>query len=133
VKQTRLKQKPAIALITGCFFVLLLASSAPHRVHHVFDDLCLSEKNTADAGSKGQTHPDGHSDHDHDCHNHGSGGSAKADCVTQAVAQNVHLASAEATEVGYLEVESENRPPVTLTQHFRFSLSPFSQRAPPRA
>jgi hypothetical protein len=39
VEQTPLKQKPGLALITGWFFVLLLASSAPHRVHHAFEDL----------------------------------------------------------------------------------------------
>jgi hypothetical protein len=106
VEQTPLKQKPGLALITGWFFVLLLASSAPHRVHHAFEDLGFSQKSSVDAatGSEGHTHADansGHDNHGHE-HDHSSGGSAKADCVTQAVAQNFHFASAEATEVSYL-------------------------------
>jgi hypothetical protein len=137
VKQTRLKQKPGLALITGWFFVLLLASSAPHRVHHVFEDLRFSERSRADAatGSKSDTHIDESSEHDNEGHehDHSSGSSAKADCATQAVAQNSHMTPAQATEVSYLELESETEPAVTLSLHYHFSLSPFSQRAPPKA
>jgi hypothetical protein len=135
VKQTRLKQKPGLALITGWFFVLLLVSSAPHRVHHAFEDLRFSQKSNADAatGSEGHTHAHDNSEHDNHGHEHdrSSGGSAKADCIAQAVAQNFHLASAQGTEVSYLELGSETRPAVTLAPRYHFSLSPFSQRAPP--
>jgi hypothetical protein len=137
VKQTRLKQKPGLALITGWFFVFLLVSSAPHRVHHAFEDLRFSQKSNADAatGSEGHTHAHDNSEHDNHGHEHdrSSGGSAKADCVTQAVAQNFHLASAQGTEVSYIELGSETRPAVTLAPRYHFSLSPFSQRAPPQA
>lgn len=137
MKQTRLKQKPGLALITGWFFVLLLVSSAPHRVHHAFEDLRFSQKSNADAAtsSEGHTHAHDNSEHDNHGHEHdrSSGGSAKADCVNQAVAQNFHFASAQATEVSYLELESETRPAVTLAPRYHFSLSPFSQRAPPQA
>jgi hypothetical protein len=137
VKQTRLNQKPGLALVTGWFFVLLLASSAPHRVHHAFEDLDFSQKSSADAttGSNGHTHNDENSEHDPDGHehDHSSGGSAKTDCVAQAVAQNFHFAPAPATEVSYLELESETQPAVTLAPHYQFRPSPFSQRAPPKA
>lgn len=134
MKQTCL-QKPGLALITGWFFVLLLVSSAPHRVHHAFEDLRFSQKSNADAAtsSEGHTHAHDNSEHDNHGHEHNSGGSTKADCVTQAVAQNFHFASAQATEVSYLELESETRPAVTLAPRYNFSLSPFSQRAPPQA
>jgi hypothetical protein len=137
VKQTRLTRRSVLALGTGWFFVLLLASSAPHRVHHAFEDLGFSQKSSADAAtrSEGYTHLDENSEHDADGHehDHSSGGSAKADCVVQAVAQNFHLAPAQATEFSYLELQSETQPAVTLARHYQFSLSPFSQRAPPQA
>ena len=136
MKQTRLTRRSALALGTGWFFVLLLASSAPHRVHHAFEDLGFSQKSSADAatGSKGHTHHDENSEHDNASHehDHSSGGSAKTDCVAQAVAQNFHLAPAQATEVSYLELQSQTQPAVTLAPHYQFSLSPFSQRAPPQ-
>jgi hypothetical protein len=53
--------------------------------------------------------------------------------VAQAVAQHSHITPAQATEFGYLELESKPQPAVTLSWHYHFSPSPFSQRAPPRA
>ena len=136
MKQTRLKQKPGLALVTGWFFVLLLASSAPHRVHHAFEDLSFLPKSSADAAtlSDGHAHVDensGHHNATHE-HDHSSGGSAKADCVAQAVAQNFQLAPAQAIEVSYLKLESATQPADTLAPHYHFRPSPFSQRAPPQ-
>ena len=136
MKQTRLTRRSALALGTGWFFVLVLASSAPHRVHHVFEDLSFSHKSSDDAATRSEAHAhlDENSEHDNAGHEHdrSSGGSAKADCIAQAVAQNFHLAPAQATEVSYLELQSQTQPAVTLAPHYQFSLSPFSQRAPPQ-
>jgi hypothetical protein len=136
VKQTRLTRRSALALGTGWFFVLLLASSAPHRVHHAFEDLRFPQKRSADAATRSEAHAhlDENSEHDNASHehDHSSGGSAKADCIAQAVAQNFHLAAAQAIEVSYLELQSQTQPAVTLARHYQFSLSPFSQRAPPQ-
>src|SRR5918992_5438094 len=49
VTQDRHNRKPGLALITIWFFVLLLVSSAPHRVHHLFEELPLSTKSSDDA------------------------------------------------------------------------------------
>jgi hypothetical protein len=136
VKQDRPNQEPGLALVTVWFFVLLLISSAPHRVHHVFEDLRSSPKSSADLATRSEAHAhvDESSEHDNASHEHDhrSGGSAKADCIAQAVAQNFHLAPAQATEVSYLELQSQTQPAVTLAPHYQFSLSPFSQRAPPQ-
>jgi hypothetical protein len=135
VKQDRHNQKPNLALVTIGFFVLLLVSSAPHRVHHIFEELGVSPKNSDDAASPTPPHSQAEQDSEHDDagheHDHNSGGSAKADCVAQAIAQNSHVAPAQATEVDYLELASKTQPAVTLSRHCHFSPSPFSQRAPP--
>ncbi len=135
MKQDRHNQKPNLALVTIGFFVLLLVSSAPHRVHHIFEELGVSPKNSDDAASPTPPHSQAEQDSEHDDagheHDHNSGGSAKADCVAQAIAQNSHVAPAQATEVDYLELASKTQPAVTLSRHCHFSPSPFSQRAPP--
>jgi hypothetical protein len=137
VKQDRHNQKSGLALVTIGFFVLLLVSSAPHRVHHLFEELGVTLKSSADAATPTRPHSHGeqNSEHDDSGHEHdqNSGGSAKADCVAQAVAQNSHVAPAQATEVDYLELASKTQPAVTLSWHYHFSPSPFSQRAPPQA
>ena len=130
------KREQGLALGTVWFFVLLLALSAPHRVHHLFEELGVSPKTSDDAATA--TPPHGHPEqnpeqdnpaHEHD---HNSHGTAKADCTVQAVAQNFHVAPEQAIEIDYREFESQTQPAVTLSWHYHFSSSPFSQRAPPR-
>ena len=137
MKQDRFNRKPGLALVTIGFFVLLLVSSAPHRVHHLFEELGVSPKSSDDAATPTPPHSQAEQDSEHDDagheHDHNSGGSAKADCVAQAVAQNSHVAPAQAIEADYLELASKTQPAVTLSWHYHFSPSPFSQRAPPRA
>jgi hypothetical protein len=132
-----LKGRGKTRLALAAAFLFFILYSAPHRVHHLFEDLSVSPKSSDNAARP--TAPHGHSEqnsedrnagHDHD---HSSGGSAKADCMAQAVAQNSHITPAQATEVDYLELESKTQPAVTLSWHYHFSPSPFSQRAPPRA
>ena len=122
--------------LAGAFLFFVLYS-APHRVHHLFEELGVSSKSSDHAAepTAPHDHPAQNSEHDNASHehDHSSDGSAKAECVIQAVAQNFHFAPAQATEVSYLELEAETRPAVSVAPHYHFSLSPFSQRAPPRA
>jgi hypothetical protein len=133
VSEGRVKTRLALAA-AFLFFVLY---SAPHRVHHLFEELGVSPESSDDAatGSERHTHRDDNSEHNNDSHKHDntSGGSAKADCIIQAVAQNFHFAPPQATDVSYLELKAEIRPAVSVAPHYHFSLSPFSQRAPPQA
>jgi hypothetical protein len=137
VPQDRRNQNRGLALVTVWFFLLLLVSSAPHRVHHFFEDLRISSKFSDDAATpfEARAHVYGNSEHDNTSHehDHSSGGSAKADCIAQAVAQNFHLAPAQAIEVSSLKRESKTQPAETLAPHYHFCPSPFCQRAPPRA
>lgn len=84
--------------------------------------------------SEAHAYLDEESEHDNASHEHdqSSGGSAKADCIAQAVAQNSHLAPTHAIEISYLKLESETQPADTLAPHYHFRPSPYSQRAPPQ-
>ena len=122
-------------LALAAAFLFFVLYSAPHRVHHLFEELGVSPKSNDDSATPTAphdypTHNSAHNNAGHE-HDHSSGGSAKADCAAQAVAQNSHLAPAQAIKVGYPKVESEAQPADTLTWHYHFRPSPFSQRAPP--
>jgi hypothetical protein len=122
--------------LAGAFLFFVLYS-APHRVHHLFEELGVSPKSSDDVAmaTGPHSHAEQNSAHDNPGHEHdqNSRGSAKADCTVQAVAQNFHLAPEQAIEIDYLELESQTQPAVTLSWHYHFSPSPFSQRAPPLA
>jgi hypothetical protein len=137
VHTASLKGRGKTRLALAATFLFFVLYSAPHRVHHLFEELSVSPERSDDAATdfKRHTHRDNNSEHNNDGHqhDHSSGGSAKADCMAQAVAQNFHLAPAQAIEVSYLKLESETQPADTLTWHYHFRPSPFSQRAPPRA
>lgn len=137
VHTASLKVRGKTHLALAAAFLFFVLYSAPHRVHHLFEELGVSPKSSDDAANPNapHDHPNQNSAHDnagHE-HDHSSGGSAKADCVAQAVAQNFHLAPAQAIEVSYPKLESETQPADTLTWHYHFRPSPFSQRAPPPA
>jgi hypothetical protein len=137
VQNHRFKRERGLALGTVWFFVLLLALSAPHRVHHLFEGLGVSPQTSDDAARAAAPHghPEQNSEHDNPGHehDHNSRGSAKADCTVQAVTQNFHVAPEQAIAIDYRELESQTQPAVTLSWHYHFRPSPFSQRAPPRA
>ena len=137
VHTASLKVRGKTRLALAAAFLFFLLYSAPHRVHHLFEELGVLPKSSDDAGSPTAPHDhpiqnSAHKNTGHE-HDHSSGGSAKADCVAQAVAQNFHLAPAQAIEVSYPKLESETQPTDTLTWHYHFRPSPFSQRAPPPA
>jgi hypothetical protein len=137
VHTASLKGRGKTRLALAATFLFFVLYSAPHRVHHLFEELSVSPERSDDAATPTAPHDHptqnsayNNAGHEHD---HSSGGSAKADCMAQAVAQNFHLAPAQAIEVSYLKLESETQPADTLTWHYHFRPSPFSQRAPPRA
>jgi hypothetical protein len=134
---TYLQRRGKTRLALAAAFLFFNLFSAPHRVHHLFEDPGVSPKSSDDAATPTapHDHPAQNSEHDnadHE-HDHSSGGSAKADCTVRAVAKNFHLAPAQAIGVSCLKLESETQPADTLQWHYHFSPSPFSQRAPPRA
>ena len=137
MRQALLARRGRARLTLAAAFLFFLLYSAPHRVHHLFEELGVSRKTSDDAAKATAPHdrPERNAEHDNPGHehDHNSRGSAKADCTVQAVAQNFHVAPEQAIVIGYRELESQTRPAVTLSWHYHFSPSPFSQRAPPGA
>lgn len=131
-----LERQGKMRLALAGAFLFFVLYSAPHRVHHLFEDLGVSSQSSDHAAIPTAPHEHHEQDsaqdnasHEHD---HRSRGSAKADCTVQAVAQNFHVAPAQSIEVSYLKIESETQWADTLAWHYHFVPSPFSQRAPPR-
>jgi hypothetical protein len=127
------------SLRAGCavgiafLFVLFLAASAPHGVHHFFEKLSFPV---------GATHSHAHEGHHH--HESGNKGHSdgqerespepqQADCVIQSVAHQSHISSVQLIEIPFLEVSSAPDADHRVFISALFNPSPFSQRAPPAA
>jgi hypothetical protein len=123
-------------------FVLFLAASAPHRVHHLFENLRKTHVRdhhihpSTQSGARGHTHGDAHSagplhaDTTHDDQNHD--GTTQTICLLQGAAQHSHLSAAQPVSIIFLKVEFEERLDRLLLLLSPFNPSPFSQRAPPK-
>jgi hypothetical protein len=101
-------------------FVLFIAASAPHRVHHFFEKLPFPVA---------ETHSDGHDHHAGD--ERESSEPQQAGCVMQSVAQQSHISSVQLIEGPFLEVSSAQNADHRVVISASFNPSPFSQRAPP--
>ena len=111
-------------LSVAAVFVFFLAASAPHRVHHFFEQFpAPAEQRVA--------HADGaqHSHHDH----HNPKPKQQNDCVVLSVAQNAHASLVQAFHFTVIASAVARCGESTVTVVSSFNPSPFSQRAPPRA
>jgi hypothetical protein len=127
--------------IISCF-VLFLAASAPHRVHHLFENLPKthprdhhihpSTQSSATDHTHGDAHSAGplHADTTHDDQNHD--GTTQTICLLQGAAQHSHLSTAHLVTVAFLNIESKERQEGPFLRLSPFNPSPFSQRAPPK-
>jgi hypothetical protein len=109
-------------------FVLFLTVSAPHRVHHIFEQ----PPPVAQKYFHGHDHEAGDKDHSRG-HDHESPNPRHSDCALQSVAQNTHISSAQLIEVPFLEIALVRNPDRRIVASSFFDASPFSQRAPPAA
>jgi hypothetical protein len=108
-------------------FVFFLAASAPHRVHHFFEQF------PAPAGqdiAHAHEHADGahHSHHDH----HNPKPKQQNDCVVLSVAQNAHASLVQVFDFAVISSAVVRRGESPTTSVSSFNPSPFSQRAPPQ-
>jgi hypothetical protein len=110
-------------------FVLFLTASAPHRVHHFFEQLQFP---VAHKHSHGHDHDAADTAHRH-APDHDSPKPQHSDCVVQSVAQNSHVSSVQLIEVPFLEIALAHKPDPGIVASSFFDASPFSQRAPPAA
>ena len=130
--------------IISCF-VLFLTASAPHRVHHLFENLPKTHDQDDHAHPSIQSVTTSAVDHDadddehsapahagatHDDQNHD--GTAQTVCLLQNAGQHSHLSNAQLVEMTFLSIQSEERPDGSSFLLSRFNPSPFSQSAPPK-
>ena len=142
--KTVLRDPRAIcSLGSASFFVLLLAASAPHRVHHLFENyrglnhIHPSSRSGATSAVDDHTHRHGHpvdplhAGTTHNDKNHGD--TAQTVCLLQSVSQHSHLSIVSLVEIPFLSTESDERSGRLFLRLSPFNPSPFSQRAPPEA
>jgi hypothetical protein len=141
VKKIILNFRAICSLGTLSLFILFLAASQPHRVHHFFEDLRLSSKGHV------HSHP---ADHHHDRASEAADGaspaplhtsapkhdanhdtSSQTTCVVQAAAHHAHLAALTCTVIPFSSTELTSRAVYIVSSPACFNPSPFSQRAPP--
>lgn len=137
MKTISINPRSYIALGIVSLFVSFLAASAPHRVHHLFED--LQEASIDGTPIHGSTAPVRHHIHahpgplhagsTHDDHNHD--GTTQTVCLLQSAAQHCHVSIVSLFEIASLTIGVQNQsdPPFLTFSHF--DPAPFSQRAPP--
>lgn len=127
-------------------FVVFLAASAPHRVHHLFENLPKPYGQDHHAHSSMQSGTTSAVDHDTNDHEHSASpahagtthddqnhdDTAQTVCLLQSAAQHSHLSTAQPVSIIFLKVEFEERLDLLPLLLSPFNPSPFSQRAPPK-
>ena len=128
-------RKPVSGSVRGLYlsivavFGFFLAASAPHRVHHFFEQLPTAKHSVA--ASETHDHADGaeHGDSDH----HKRPTSQPTDCFVLSVAQNVHASLVQTFTFVAVERAVAHQFDQAMAETSAFNPSPFSQRAPPLA
>jgi hypothetical protein len=117
-----------LSLIAAFWF--FIAASAPHRVHHFFEQFATSLK---DDLAHVQTQRPSGSEHDSHHDRQDNPPSQQNDCLVLSVAQNAHASIVQSFTFAVVEcavARHNERPVVTASS---FNPAPFSQRAPPLA
>jgi hypothetical protein len=122
--------KRHLSLAVAAVFAFFLAASAPHRVHHFFEQFPAPAEQRA-AHAHTHEHADG-SQHSHRDH-HDSQPKQQNDCVVLTVAQNAYASLVHAFDFTVIASAVERCSESAVITVSSFNLSPFSQRAPPQA
>ena len=135
----------AIGIVS--LFVLFLTVSAPHRVHHLFENLrepnhhghhvhkSMRPRATSavDDHTHGHAHSAGplHAGTTHHDQNHDD--NPQTVCLLESASQHSHLSIVHLAKIPFLSTESGERSGGLFLRLPPFNPSPSSQRAPPEA
>jgi hypothetical protein len=109
-------------------FLLFLIASAPHRVHHFFEQFPSSAES---ASTRTHEHADG-TDHSHENHENRPGRqSQQNDCVVLSVAQHAHASLVQIFSFTVTERIIARDREQSVLAIAAFNSAPCSQRAPP--
>jgi hypothetical protein len=111
-------------------FWFFLAASAPHRVHHFFEQFPAADDHPV-AHAKTHEHTDG-KQHSHEGHHNGRP-SQQTDCAVLSVAQHAQASLVQAFSFAVLESAVASHRELPTATASTFNPAPFSQRAPPLA
>jgi hypothetical protein len=118
--------KPSLCWSTALSFLFFLVFSAPHRVHHVYEQLHSSTARHVDHGEI-----DDHAK-SNDRRSSGNQPSKANDCVVLVVTQTAHLSSVSSFDLPVLATATPRRAYYPSETIKSFNASPASPRAPPR-
>jgi hypothetical protein len=114
------------AIVSAAAFVFFLLYTAPHRVHHFFEQRMAAADPHDHARSS-----DRNATHEHD-HEGNSPRPQRSDCAAQMAAQSAHFAAPPLIEFPFSIFARARAELVEAGWAASFNPSPFSQRAPPR-
>jgi hypothetical protein len=109
-------------------FLFFLIVSAPHRVHHFFEQIPSAE--TARA-SQIQVHEHGGSTHHSHDNDRNRRSTTQPDCVVLSISQNAHAAIVHTIAFAVLQYAVARDLDGPVVSAWSFNPAPFSQRAPP--
>lgn len=117
-------------LLLAVAFLFFVLYSAPHRVHHFFEQTPLAlANNVGGPDADNSAHEAGHS--------HGGVPKAprtnSADCAVLSLAQNAHAFTPPLLALSLQVIACAHVGDLTVFSADSFNPSPFSQRAPPLA
>ena len=124
------KLRRGLCLSLTAAFWFFIAASAPHRVHHFFEQFNASAEDhsagaqTLELADAEQHHHSSHPDRQPPQRN---------DCVVLAAAQSTHASVVPTFSLSVAERVFEHRDEQHVVTASFFNPAPFSQRAPPRA
>jgi hypothetical protein len=119
--------KRGLCLQAAVSLLLFLVLSAPHRVHHFFDQFAWHQPTELATAQS----------HDHDGNRHENNRSVPVpasqhnDCVVFSATQNVHALAASSFGLTIFTAAVEHTPKHSAHSAFSFDRSSCSQRAPP--
>jgi hypothetical protein len=121
------KRKSCAATLYAAALVFFLLYTAPHRVHHFFEQRPMAPDEQHDHARSS----DPGAAHEHD-HEGKSPYPRRSDCVAQMAAQSAHFASPPLIEFPFSTFACARAELLEAGWAASFNPSPFSQRAPPR-
>jgi hypothetical protein len=139
VERRRSYFRSVCSLAVVSLFILFLTSTAPHRVHHIFENLSHSDETIGSRDPYNQqpaatdTHQradDSHGGTTNPKNNHKK--SSKPDCIAESVSQHAHLSIVEVSAIALSAAEFDGQSHPTVLSFVSFNPSPCTERAPPR-
>jgi hypothetical protein len=123
-----LDSRGKIRCAVAAAFLFFVLYTAPHRVHHVFEQAPFAPADLDDHAQASSTA----GSHEHD-HEGKSPLPQRSDCAAQMAAQSTHFASPPLIELPFSTFACARTELVVVARAASFNPSPFSQRAPPLA